>query len=89
MCATGTAEIELSNVEKAIDLIEYYRVCARRVYAVILEEEGRDKKTVRDEQKKRAIELHKEGKSLREIAQIVLGDERKKSLIQVWVKDTV
>jgi hypothetical protein len=89
VCAEkDTTEIELSNVEKAIELIEYYRVCARRVYAVILdlEEEGRDKKRVREEQKKRAIELHKEGKSIAEIARLVLGDEKLKGTIHRWVQ---
>ncbi len=81
--------IELSAVEKAIDLAEYYRENAKRVYDVILGGKAEDKKILKGEQKKRSIELHKEGKSLREIAQIVLGDERKKSLIQVWVKETV
>jgi Protein of unknown function (DUF3987) len=84
-----TQTIELCNVEKAIALIEYYRENARRVYAEILGDVVYDKKKEREEQKKQAKELYNEGKSLREIAQIVLGDERKKSLIQVWVKNAV
>jgi DNA-binding CsgD family transcriptional regulator len=35
---------------------------------------------------KRSIELHKEGKSLSEIAKIIFGDEKKKPLIQLWLK---
>jgi hypothetical protein len=80
-----TTEIELSNVEKAIDLIEYYRVCARRVYAAILGEAVYDKKKEKEEQKRTAIELHKEGKSIADIARLVLGDENLKGTIHRWI----
>jgi Protein of unknown function (DUF3987) len=81
-----TKAIELSNVEKAIELAEYYRENAKRVYDAILGEKGMDKKLLKEEQKKRSIELHKEGKSLSEIAKIIFGDEKKKPLIQLWLK---
>jgi hypothetical protein len=81
-----TKAIELSNVEKAIDLAEYYRENAKRVYDEILGEKVMDKKLLKEEQKKRAIELYKAGKSLSEIAGIVLGDTRKKTTIFLWVK---
>jgi hypothetical protein len=81
-----TKQIEISNVEKAIDLIEYYRETARSVYAEILDNDGDTKKKEREFRKKRAIELHLEGKSLREIALIILGDENKFSTIAHWIK---
>jgi hypothetical protein len=81
-----TVQIDLSNVEKAIDLIEYYRESARRVYAEILNDDSTTKKTEQVQRKQRAIELYQEGKSLREIARIVLGNENKFSTIAHWIK---
>jgi Protein of unknown function (DUF3987) len=81
-----TTQIELDCVNKAIDLIEYYRMGAYRVYAEIFGEGFVDKKKQKEAQKKRAMELLKEGKSLREIAQIVLGDEKKFSTIAHWIQ---
>jgi hypothetical protein len=81
-----TLEIELAAVEKAMDLIEYYRVCARRVYAEILGDTVYDKKKEREDKKKQALILHKEGKSYAEIATILLGDEKQKGTIHRWLQ---
>jgi Protein of unknown function (DUF3987) len=85
-----TQLINLQSVIKAIDLVEYYRMGAKRAYSEILGTSVNDKKDLKklkEEQKKTAVELHKNGKSLSEIATILFGDDRKKSLIQVWVKN--
>jgi hypothetical protein len=81
-----TLQIELDCINKAIDLIEYYRMGAYRVYAEIFGDGLVDKKKQKEAQKKRALDLHKEGNSLREIAQIVLGDEKKFSTIAHWIQ---
>lgn len=80
-----TKLIEISNVEKAIDLIEYYRENARRVYIEILGKSCVEKKE-KDENIKRVLELHKKGISQINIAKEIWGDERKKTLVQLWIK---
>jgi Protein of unknown function (DUF3987) len=80
-----TMVIELSNIEKAIALIEYYRESARRVYVEILGESFVEKKE-KDENIKRVLELHQKGISQINIAKEIWGDERKKTLVQLWIK---
>ncbi len=45
-----------------------------------------DKAALKAEQRKRAIELQKEGKSIADIARIVLGDEKLKGTIHRWLQ---
>jgi hypothetical protein len=80
-----TKVIELSNIDKAIALIEYYRESARRVYIEIIGESFVEKKE-KEENIKRALELHQKGMSLGNIAKEVLGDEKKKPVVQLCIK---
>jgi Protein of unknown function (DUF3987) len=80
-----TKVIELSNIDKAIALIEYYRESARRVYIEIIGESFVEKKE-KDENIKRVLELHQKGISQINIAKEIWGDERKKTLVQLWIK---
>jgi hypothetical protein len=80
-----TTLIELSNVNKAIALIEYYRENARRVYIEILGESFVQKKE-KDENINRVLELHQKGVSMGMIAKEVFGDEKKKPVVQLWIK---
>jgi hypothetical protein len=82
-----TKHIEFHIVEKAIALIEYYRENARSVYMEIIGESGEGKKEKEKENNiKQVLYLHSQGMSLGNIAKEVFGDEKKKPLVQLWIK---
>jgi Protein of unknown function (DUF3987) len=84
-----TRQIEAETVKKAIDLMCYFRDCAKRVYAEITgasqTQQATNLKTKpKDERIAQAIEMRDKGYSYSEIAGYILGDEGKKQTVYKW-----